>query len=89
MTQKRKPTYDLLAFKTACKNPDKLNMTATAMRNAIAIRFGAAEIAAMIQTMRQAHFFKSMTASGDSRIWQDVYHVPSVVGILYVTTPHG
>ena len=34
--------------------------------------------------MQRKHFYKSMTSYGDHRIWQDVYHVPSVVGTLYV-----
>jgi motility quorum-sensing regulator/GCU-specific mRNA interferase toxin len=27
---------------------------------------------------------KSMTAYSDHRVWQDVYHVPSPIGVLYV-----
>lgn len=34
--------------------------------------------------MQRGHFYKSMTAYADSRLWQDVYHVPSPVGLLYV-----
>ncbi|MHB1014301.1 MAG: type II toxin-antitoxin system MqsR family toxin, partial [Desulfurivibrionaceae bacterium] len=34
--------------------------------------------------MQRSHFYKSMTAYADSRLWQDVYHVPSPVGLLYV-----
>ena len=37
-----------------------------------------------IQTIQREHFYKSMTAYTDSRLWQDVYHVPSPVGVLYV-----
>jgi motility quorum-sensing regulator/GCU-specific mRNA interferase toxin len=37
---------------------------------------------ATIQTMQRAHFYKSMTS--DHRIWQDVHHVPSEAGTLYV-----
>ncbi len=39
---------------------------------------------AVLQTMRPTHFYKSMTAQTDYKVWQDVYHVPSVVGVLYV-----
>ena len=39
---------------------------------------------ATIQTMQRAHFHKSMTAYADHRVWQDVYHVPSELGTLYV-----
>ena len=34
--------------------------------------------------MQRAHFYKSMTAHANHRVWQDVYHVPSSVGVLYI-----
>ena len=34
--------------------------------------------------MQRSHFYKSMTAYADHRVWQDVYHVPSPDGVLYV-----
>jgi motility quorum-sensing regulator/GCU-specific mRNA interferase toxin len=84
MTDKRKPTYDLEAFKAAFARGDRLNVTGTALRSAAGLGFRKAEIAATIQTMRRAHFYKSVTSHGDHRQWQDVYHVPSSVGVLYV-----
>lgn len=84
MAGKRKPTYDLEAFKTAFSTPQKLAVTGTALRSAAALGYGRAEIVNTIQTMRREHFYKSMTAYADSRLWQDVYHVPSPVGVLYV-----
>lgn len=84
MTEKRKPTYDLDAFKTSVASVDKLNATTTAVRTAAALGFDRAGIVATIQGMRRSQFHKSMTAYADHRIWQDVYHVPSAVGTLYV-----
>ena len=84
MTDKRKPTYDLEAFKAAFGQPDRLRLTGSALRDAAALGFGRAEIAATIGAIRQAHFYKSMTAYGDHRAWQDVYHVPSEAGLLYL-----
>jgi motility quorum-sensing regulator/GCU-specific mRNA interferase toxin len=55
-----------------------------ALRNAAGLGFGRDDIVATIQTMRRGHFYKSMTAYADHRIWQDVYHVPSPAGVLYV-----
>jgi hypothetical protein len=46
--------------------------------------FSRADIANTIQAMRRTQFYKSMTSYGNHRIWQDVYHVPSEVGTLYV-----
>ena len=84
MAEKKKPTYDLEAFKADFGSTDSLNVTGAAMRSAAALGFGRAEIAATIQTMERQHFYKSMTSYADHRIWQDVYLVPSEVGTLYV-----
>ena len=84
VTKKRKPTYDLDAFKAAFADKDRLNVTGTAMRSAASLGFGRAEIVATIQTMQREQFYKSMTSYGDHRVWQDVYHVPSSAGSLYV-----
>ena len=80
--EKRKPTYDLVAFKTA--SAVALNVTGTALRSAAAFGFDRPKIVATIQTMQPPHFYKSMTAYGDHRTWQDIYHVPSEAGTLYV-----
>jgi len=84
MTEKRKPNYDLDAFKAAFKSVERLAVTGTALRSAAALGFGRTEIVTTIQNMQRAHFYKSMTAFTDQRLWQDVYHVPSPVGTLYV-----
>ncbi len=84
MTEKRQPTYDLEAFKAAFNRVERLAITGTALRSAAALGFGRAEIVAAIQTMKREHFCKSMTAYANHRLWQDVYHVPSSVGLLYV-----
>jgi len=82
--EKRKPTYDLGAFKAAFARVDTLKITTTALRGATALGFGRADIVATIQTMEGGQFYKSMTAYEDHRVWQDVYHVPSSAGLLYV-----
>jgi len=84
MTEKRKPSYDLRAFKAAFSSEERLNVTGTALRSAASLGFGRAEIVETIQTMQRQHFHKSMTSFADHRIWQDVYHVPSTAGVLYV-----
>jgi motility quorum-sensing regulator/GCU-specific mRNA interferase toxin len=67
--EKRKPTYDLDAFRTAFANADQLNVTGSALRSAAALGFGKMDIAATIQTMRRSHFYKSMTSFVDHRFW--------------------
>ena len=41
-------------------------------------------IVATIRAMRREHFYKSMSSHADHRISQDVYHVPSEIGTIYV-----
>jgi len=84
MREKRKPTYDLEAFKEAFGSVDKLQATGTALKGAAALGFGRADIVAILQTMQRTHFYKSMTAYADHRLWQDVYYVPSEAGVLYI-----
>jgi len=84
MTEKRQPTYDLEAFKAAFSSVEKLAVTGTALRSAAALGFGRIEIVETIQTMQREHFDKSMTAYADHRLWQDVYYVPSAIGVLYI-----
>jgi motility quorum-sensing regulator/GCU-specific mRNA interferase toxin len=84
MSEKRRPTYDLAAFKTAFSAVDKLHVTGSALRDAAALAFGRGEIVATLQRMERGQFYKSMTAHADHRLWQDVYHVPSEAGMLYV-----
>ncbi|MGQ9920794.1 MAG: type II toxin-antitoxin system MqsR family toxin [Desulfobacca sp.] len=84
MTEKRRPTYDLQAFKAAFSSLEKLAVTGTALRSAAALGFGPAEIVATIQSMRQEHFYKSMTSYANHRLWQDVYHVLSTAGVLSI-----
>lgn len=84
VTEKKRPTYDLAAFKAALSTRSKLAVTGTALRDAAALGFGGDEIIATIQTMESKQFYKSMTSNYDNKLWQDVYHVPSSVGLLYV-----
>ena len=84
MAEKRKPTYDLDALKAAFSTVERLHITGTALRGAAALGFDRADIVEVIGFMQRRHFYKSMTAYADHRIWQDVYHVPSEAGVLYV-----
>lgn len=84
MTEKRKPTYDIEAVKAVFSTVEKLNVTGSALKGAASLGFGRNEIVAIIQTIERRHFYKSMTSFADHRVWQDVYHVPSEQGALYV-----
>jgi motility quorum-sensing regulator/GCU-specific mRNA interferase toxin len=84
MTEKLKPTHDLDAIKSTFCTPDQLRATGTAIRTAAELGFGSEEIVSVIQSIERHDFRKSMTSYADHRVWQDVYHVPSEVGPLYV-----
>jgi len=84
MAEKRKPTYDIETVKAVFSTADKLNATGSALRGAASLGFGRSEIVATIQTIERRQFYKAMTSFADHRVWQDVYHVPSEAGTLYV-----
>jgi motility quorum-sensing regulator/GCU-specific mRNA interferase toxin len=56
MEEKRKPTYDLEAFKKAFASVERLTIPGTALRSAAALGFGRSEMVATIQTMQRGHF---------------------------------
>ena len=84
MNEKRKPSYDLVAFKRFAASPERFATTKTALVSAIRLGFTKDDIAKVIQSMERSQFQKSMTSYSDHRVWQDVYHVPSPAGVLYV-----
>ena len=58
MTEKRKSTYDLEAFKAAFNSVDRLALTGSSLRTSAALGFGRAKIVATIQSMRRGQFYK-------------------------------
>jgi motility quorum-sensing regulator / GCU-specific mRNA interferase toxin len=59
-------------------------MTNTASTNALELGMSMKDVVAMLQSMKQSHFYKAMTSLSDHRVWQDVYHVPWEGLTLYV-----
>jgi motility quorum-sensing regulator / GCU-specific mRNA interferase toxin len=84
MSEKRRPSHCLDSLKQEFSDEDNLNFTRTALLSAFALGFSRSEIVEVVQTMRNEHFYKSMTSHADHKIWQDVYHVPSEEGVLYI-----
>ena len=89
MTEKRVPTYDLQSIKKEFSTIGRLQATRAAVQGAFSLGYGREEIVATIQGMDRRHFVKSMTSFGDHTVWQDVYHVPSEAGMLYVKFTKG
>ncbi len=82
--EKKRPTYDLEAIKTALGSVGTLAMTSSALRDAIGLGFDRAGVAETIAGIERRMFYKSMTTFADHRLWQDVYHVPARGMMLYV-----
>ena len=82
--EKRRPHYDLGSIRAAFTTPTALRITKTSLTTAEGLGLTLEDIVALIQCMTREHFYKSMTSIGDHRIWQDVYHVPYGVLLLYV-----
>lgn len=82
--EKKRPTYDLEAIKSALGSVETLAMTSAALRDAIALGFDRNSVTETIIAIERRMFFKSMTTFADHRVWQDVYHVPARGLVLYV-----
>ncbi len=82
--EKRKPHHDLAAFKRSFSVADTRRVTRTALRDAQGLGFTLAGMVDVVQGIKAAHFYKSMTALHDPSAWQDVYHVPWGGLVLYV-----
>ena len=82
--EKRTPHYALDSIKATFTTEASLRMTRTAQNAAFSLEFFLADVVRIIQGMTREHFYKSMTALADHRIWQDVYHVPVESLVLYV-----
>lgn len=90
--EKLKPHYDLTTIQATFCEASALRITVTGMACARALGMTRDDVVVCIQGMQRGHFYKSMTSLADSRIWQDVYHVPRGAIVLYVkftTDPEG
>ena len=59
-------------------------MTRTAQDTALQLGLTLQDVVQVVQSMKRAHFYKSMTSHANHRIWQDVYHVAWGALVLYV-----
>jgi motility quorum-sensing regulator / GCU-specific mRNA interferase toxin len=82
--EKRRPTYDLAAVKSAFATPNGLAITTSALRDATSLGYNRNGIVGVIASINRQMFQKSMTTFADHRVWQDVYHVPDGNLWLYV-----
>ena len=73
------PTYKLEDFKNS-----NFSITRKAYDTALDMGFHESDIRQIVGTMKDVHFYKSMTSYANHKIWQDVYHVPYEDMIIYV-----
>ena len=82
--EKRTPHYALDSIQSTFTTETSLRMTRTAQDTAFLLGLLLGDVVRIIQSMTRVQFYKSMTSLGDHRIWQDVYHVPFEILVLYV-----
>lgn len=78
----RRPTHNLVEFQAAMASG--LRATRSAMDSAFALGFSHSGVKATLSEIRPEMFYKSMPSEQRPGQWQDVYHVPTIVGLLYV-----
>ncbi|MGH6871739.1 MAG: type II toxin-antitoxin system MqsR family toxin [Rhizomicrobium sp.] len=72
--EKRTPHYDLAAIKARIVEDGAAAFTKTALDGGRILGLTLADMLAVMAALSRRDFYKSMTALGDHRIWQDVYH---------------
>lgn len=75
MTEKRKPSYDLAAFKTAAAQ-GRVEVTTAAARGARDLNIADDQILEILQNLDRNHFYKSVSSLYDHKVWMDVYLLP-------------
>ncbi|MFZ4580360.1 MAG: type II toxin-antitoxin system MqsR family toxin [Myxococcota bacterium] len=78
----RRPTHNLDAFRRAMAQ--NLRWTGVARAGADALGFAVVDVKSTVASMKPGMFCKSMPSEKRPGQMQDVYHVPSRVGLLYV-----
>lgn len=62
----------------------KVRSTRAAIQGVHKLGLRPRQILDVIQALSPSDFYKSMTTYQDHRVWQDVYHLPTELGWIYV-----
>ncbi len=81
--EKRTPHCKLSAVK-ALAETGKIRSTATALSGAAALGLDFQGMVAVVMTLNQKDFYKSMTTYMDHHLWQDVYCPKTEFGEIYL-----
>ncbi len=76
--------YCKLSVVTALVAAGKVRITKSALAGGAALGFDALAIIEVVKALGSSDFYKSMTAHGDHRVWQDVYRPRTSVGEVYL-----
>ena len=79
--EKKRPHYPLVVVQRIVADPALRVFTATALDGGLAMGLLEAEMRAVVCGLTRPQFYKSMTTQRDHRVWQDVYHAMTPVGI--------
>lgn len=81
--EKRIPHCELSRVKVLI-HAGKVRTTQTARAGAVALGFDYISMLAVVQALKPADFYKSMTTHADHTIWQDVYRPKTPAGDVYL-----
>ena len=74
--EKLKPHYEFNRIKSLLCAEESREITRTSREGAVALGYmDVEEMLAIIDTLTQKHFYKSMTTQQDTSLWQDVYKI--------------
>lgn len=76
--------YDLTAIQALVVRKGARAFTKTALESGYEMGLGLTGMLCTIAHLARKDFYKSMTTHRDHRIWQDVYHAFTPVGMAYV-----
>ncbi len=77
--EKRTPHYNLARIQTLVARLGVAAFTKTALDGGRQMGLTTAEMLAVVASLSQRDFYKSMTTYADHRVWQDVYHAATPV----------
>lgn len=82
--EKRSPHYALERIKDQVAKAGFRAFPRTALDGGAQMGLLSTEMLATVLSVERSMFHKSMTTYQDHRVWQDVYHVPTPMGVAYV-----
>ena len=79
--EKGSPHYALERIKEEVAQAGVRAFTRSALDGGAEMGLSSAGLLAAVLSVKRSMFYKSMTTYQDHRVWQDVYHVPTPVGM--------